>query len=168
MPSANYQLCFHAHNDLLTHSALNRTHLLSLSSKKFVFFSFDMPSELPLGFPHLLCAPQHGLYFNSDHTSAVCTLSFFLHFDTGSSMSQVCDTENKLRSVPQGVLSSEILFGFLFSFGFFLQDKVRCEKIKKENFSFTILNRTNVGILSIWSCYRIDFFSHFFSDLSQN
>lgn len=104
-----------------------------------------MSSELPLGFPHLLCAPQDWLYFSSDHTSAVHTLSFFLHFDTGSSMSQVSDMKNKLWSVPQGVLPSE---GFPFFF-FFKQEKLRCEKIKMEKFSFTVLNRTNLGILSI-------------------
>lgn len=56
------------------------------------------------------------------------------------------------------------VFLTLFSFFFpFWQEKLRCEKIKKENFSFTILNRTNLGILSIWSCSRIDyFFSHSF------
>lgn len=114
-----------------------------------------MSSELPLGFPHLLCAPQHCLYFSSDHTSAVCTLSFFQHFDTGSSISRYMRWKISFGVSHKGFFLKRLFLTFFFFL--FWQEKLRCEKIKKANFSFTILNRTNLGILGIWSCYRIDF-----------
>lgn len=126
-----------------------------------------MSSELPLGFPHLLCAPQHCLYFSSDHTSAVCTLSFFQHFDTGSSISRYMRWKISFGVSHKGFFLKRLFLAFFFFP--LLTGKTKVRKDKKGKFLIYHLKQNQPG--NPWHLIllqnRFPPPSPFFSDLSQ-